>query len=203
MKKLFASVAALAVATPLVATAGDFNGFFAGAGVGVNGFNSAMTYSTGTKDDMGKTLFDGSLLAGYNKLFGQFLLGGEVSFGFSSGNPQTTNDGSTFKFTPGWYVRPAVRLGFLASPKTVAFVSLGATGKKFEAKITSAGLKKSQNVWGLSAGAGLETFISDKVSLRGEYIWTRYANKTFTLGNQSLKAKSTDNLFRLAVVYNF
>ncbi len=205
MKKLFASVAVLAVVAPLAASAADFNGFFAGVGLGVNGFNTSYTVEgTNAKGDMGKTLFDGSLLAGYNKLFGQFLVGGEVSLGLSAGRPEITNTtGSKFRYTPGWYVRPAVRLGFLAAPKTLAFVSLGATSKKFEAKIVNDNAKKSKNVWGFSAGAGLETFVSDKVSLRGEYIWTRYANTKFTLDGTGYKFKSTDNLFRLSVAYNF
>lgn len=219
MKKLFASVAAVAVALPLAASAGNFTGFYAGVGLGANAVNgtyqqtanSGAASGTSVKNDIGKTLFDGALFGGYGKMFGQFYVGGELALALSGGgiNGNISGGNLTYKVTPGWSVSPSVRLGFLAAPQTLAFVRLGATDKRFEVKADPIGTnttqtKKSQNVWGFTTGVGMETFISEKVSLRGEYIFTAYANKSYAIGTtDTAKLKARDNLFRLGVSYNF
>ena len=213
MKKFLASAAALIIATPAVVSAEGFNGFSAGATVGLNALQTQFSQSTtaglNLKTNSSKNVFNGGLVAAYGKVFGQMYVGAEFSFGLGSGDVKASeNSILNAKVKQQYSMRPAARIGFLAAPKTLLFASIGATGSKFKASsnqlnaLATTG-KFNKNLWGFSVGAGVQTFVAEKVSATFEYIYTSYSKKKFSAGTDTVKIQPRDNLFRVGVSYHF
>lgn len=140
MKKLLlASV--FAVVGAMNVHAADFGGAYVGGDIG---------YS---KADETKGV-DGGLNVGYGVEMGKWYIGGELGGGISSAD----GDGIEKKYTYGG----AARLGYKATDKVLAYGVLGLEGAEFD---TGAG---SERDWGYRYGVGVETFVKDNVTVRGQ-----------------------------------
>ena len=152
------------VLTPIAAPAAaaiDWTGFYAGGMVSSDsGPTTAHTISTGINynpDELDPATNYG-VFAGYNKQMGSFVLGGE------------------FAYSTGTYVGvayPATEFDYMADIKARAGFSLGrafvygVVGYSFSDFRTST---DEYSATGMSAGAGLDFMVTDRVFVGAEYL---------------------------------
>ena len=102
---------------------------------------------------------------------------------------------------------------FVVDKKALAFMRLGVSGGKLESSSDNV-IKNDSNlldnfVVGWRAGLGTEFYCSDSFSIRGEYIFTNYANHDLNFYNpstgltDSIGFKTRTNQFMLGFAYNF
>lgn len=225
MKKLLATAVIITIFSPFITSAKNFTGPYVGMGFGINSLRSeykqtsfdSTNYARST--NTGGTLFNGALFGGYGKTFGQFYVGGELVVALTSGNvPAGTIDSNTGISEPGkfqskWSINPLFRVGGLIAPKTLAYIKAGMANTGFE--ITSIGGTDSnnqyttykKNIWGFSTGAGLETLITEKISIRLDYTFNLYPKKTWPVGGGATpdtgKIMPRENIVRIGAAYNF
>lgn len=225
MKKYLVAGAALVASLSSSAFAANFTGPYAGLTLGANSLQSGYTQSSGDgngseRTRSASTLFNYGLFGGYGQTFGQFYVGGELLLATTSGQAKYAsgnNAGTAFALATvkeTYSVNPVVRLGALIAPKTLAFVKMGVAGSQFKASAIPLGAGRSattykKTLWGYSLGAGMETLVTDSISVRADYTFNLYPTKTFSVtgapGNapDTAKISPRDNVFRLGVAYNF
>ncbi len=148
------------------------NGNWAGGYVG-----GAATYNFGRFDKGGFSdkALGGQLYGGYNMQSGQMVYGGEADIGYSG------NDNASGGVTTEQGVNGSVRgrLGLDTGPALV-YGTAGVAAARLSAK--AGGATDTRNALGLTAGAGVETMVTDTISVRGEYRYTDYQDKNFNVG---------------------
>lgn len=157
MKKiLLASVfAVLGVSS---AHSADFGGAYVGGDVGYS--RSDITTDTAKG-------FVGGLNAGYGVELGQWYIGGEIGGGFSG----VKGDLATGELEKKNYYNGQARLGYKATDKILAYGVLGLEGAEFEAN------GASERDWGYKYGIGVETFVKDNVTVRGQVDYVDWQGK--------------------------
>ncbi len=225
MKKYLIAGAALVASLSSAVFADNFAGPYAGLTLGANSFSSG--YSQAAPAALGSlhsnssaTLFNYGLMTGYGHVFGQYYVGGEMNLSMNNGQtkssalePSGTAE-AYFSVKEGLSINPALRLGAFIAPKTLAYITLGLAGTQmkvsaipFGASSPTTNFKKT--LWGYSVGAGMETLVTDSISIRGSYTCNIYPTKTFTItgataatANQG-KISPRDNIFRVGAAYHF
>jgi opacity protein-like surface antigen len=91
--------------------------------------------------------------------------------------------------------------GIMLSSSTMLYGRVGIVRTHFETTVTN--IYGSENdtadVTGTQGGLGLQTSLSTKVELRGEYVYTKY--RSFT--TDGLESNPTANQFNIGLVYKF
>ena len=223
MKKYLIAGAALVASLSSSVFADNFNGPYAGLTFGANAFQSSYTQAApgvtgGASVTPSATLFNHGLFAGYGHTMGQFYVGGELLLANQTGEAKSSSIGGNNVATSyvtvkeRFSINPALRLGALIAPKTLAFLTIGTVGTQFEVNATPLAnttptTKYKKTLWGYSFGAGFETLVTDSMSIRGSYTHNIYPTKTFTITNPGAnnqgKISPRDNIFRLGAAYHF
>lgn len=163
MKKYLLASVALALSLG-VAHAGDskFDGAYGGV---------SASYGSGKNSDVDVVGFGGGAFGGYGKTFGNWYVGGELNADFS------TADGSEggVKLEKKYSYGVAARAGYLLNEKILGYGVLGWERGKFEGK--DAAGKVSDDLNGIRVGLGVETFVHNNVSLRGELNYVDWKDK--------------------------
>jgi outer membrane immunogenic protein len=181
--RIFKSVVlATAIAAPFAtaASAAPFDGPFVGAQVGWQSEKMRDTKSSlgiVPIDDM-KESVTGGVFAGYDRTFnGRFVVGAEAGLDFASDDQvQTTVAGSSFSTDPKYSFDLTARAGYLVNPQTLLYVRGGYTNARVRTTISNAaGIRSaSDNQDGWLAGAGVERQITQNVSARVEYRYSKF-----------------------------
>lgn len=161
MKKLIIALAATVLAASAAHADSAFDGFYAG----VNG--SYGKVDAGPSDD---TAFSGSAFAGYGVTFDKFYFGAEADAGLSGAE---IKDGGT-TFEQKWNYGATARVGYVVSPKVLAYGVAGWHRAELEAKN---GASEDASADGLSFGFGAETFVKKNVTARSELTYTDWNGK--------------------------
>lgn len=233
MKKIIIKSVLLSVLAANSAMAVN-NGFYAGLGLGVADIISDITFTDvdATSTDratvqLGSTGALGSLVLGYNFLFGeQFMLGLQLD-GQISGvkNEMTTYDSDIFgtssntitqKYKHGFGL--SVRPGSSFNDTTNGFLVLGYRNAKMDYTLNEIdsnfpplNLTSSQNIHGFEFGLGGEVCLNDQLGLRLEVTQTQYQSKDLVnvsgsgagAGGLSSKMKSNQALLSLIWYPNY
>ena len=175
-------IAALAAAIAVVgamAQAQDFDGFYIGGGLGWSktdvGADEPVAGAQEMPDPSG---FNGFTVAGYNKSYGNLIVGveGDLSFGEIDGTGPCSN--------PSWTCEAKIknsatlrgRVGTVAGGNFL-FASLGYSAAKVElATVNSSGTSfpDSHTLFGWTAGVGAERPLQHGWNMRGEILYTDY-----------------------------
>jgi len=207
---MFMPVCALATPAP----AYQWSGAYIGAQVGYGMSADDETYATGLYHYRYQAQGGSAgVFAGYNHILaGNWLAGVEVE---GNGNSFISHYYDSYYggnyYTQGWSLAARLRLGFLASPSTLFYGSIGvASGnldysKGYWAYYNSTGYSSpNATVTGVQFGAGVETFITPQVSVRAEGIFTHYGTEQITdLGNPYISSIALDTLVaRVGISYH-
>lgn len=185
----WACVAAVALA-PAAAWAGNgstpdpWSGFYAGVQAGAAKVDAREGYvaSPGaTSDEIGGEGSSAGLFAGYNFLLGgRWLAGAEVEADAASldGQLQNVGNGGPY-YSHDWFAAGRLRLGYLPSPGTLVYASVGVAAGHFDYSQGYWGLYAPPNnladtLAGLQLAAGIESFVAPGLGLRMETAYTQY-----------------------------
>lgn len=213
-----------------------FDGWFAGVGAGIEHLTSD-TYNTvagnegdehfafGFHNELGDTNPDVGILAGFGKVFqNTYYLGGEVFGRYSHATIDSINNTNiltlTSHLTTDYAYGGALRLGYQPSVKTLIYVLAGVESAKLDQHVSKVDDKGEGNAYDFTKqaiafmpGVGIETMLTDHVSLRGQYTYADYPsfsrdealifsdkNKG---GSVSDKVNTKRGLYELDLVYHW
>lgn len=182
--RIFNSVVlATAIAAPFAtaASAAPFDGPFVGAQVGWQ-----SEKMTDVKSSLGVVPLDekkesvtGGIFAGYDKTInGRFVVGAEAGLDFASDDEiQSSVAGTNYSIDPKYSFDLTARAGYLVTPQTLLYVRGGYTNARVRTTVTNAaGIRSaSDNQDGWLAGAGVERQITQNVSARFEYRYSKFS----------------------------
>jgi len=216
MKHISPIALALSVVTPSIALAADlptvyepemvlrgsiepetnsWQGFYIGGHFGYNWMNGQDDLD----DGIGTTSLSsviGGFHAGYNHMFGQFLLGVEAEGNLSDLNGQTAGG---LDASNNWMIAGRVRAGY-AFEHFLAYATAGVS--MADASLT--GTKKSSNTHtGLVVGGGLEAFVTQNISARLEYQHHWLNEQTYNTNNTDYKVDAELDIVRAGLSYHF
>jgi opacity protein-like surface antigen len=183
MKKI--ALALVATSTIISATHANIGtGLYLGAHLGYGSTTAKNTSVIGGTASQGSADVGGNaanigIHGGYGWVTGCLYLGGEVAYTFENtkiNNSLETTTGSGMQLKRNGYFRLAVRGGYLFTPNTMMYITLGGNWGKWKATdsfnfTTSNPASGSKNRFSFAPGVGLETAIHKNVYLRGEYVY--------------------------------
>lgn len=185
----------LAAAEPGVQADAKWSGFYAGVSAGAI-FSQTQLYSqhrfflSGSSPyshDINTANFLPGVQAGYNHQFQSGLvLGGEAEFSYPNNNGQFTekfqNQFDKFSYNNRLQGSLRTRLGFALDrflPYLAVGVSFADTKFQYTDEVNDRYVNENVQV-GWMLGGGLEYALIDKLSLRGEYLYTDYGRPSYT-----------------------
>lgn len=210
----------------------NFDGFYAGLGAGrARGTDKGIEYKDNGATFQGATqrtnpegnLF--SVFGGFNKVVEEnFLLGAEADYekrGYSHSSSQEVNNVSQESYPITTKVKSAkslrARFGYIFNQdKTLAYLTAGIArinisrvyGDTTNTLGNGTSLNTTTNHNGYVGGFGIEHFLTQKISLRAEYRYTRYmardvdSSAIYSAGTIE-KQRYRDQSIRLGIAYNF
>jgi outer membrane immunogenic protein len=166
-------------AVEAAAPVNDWTGFYLGA-LGGYGWGNADT-SVG---DINADGFDVGGYAGANWQWGNFVVGaeGDILVPFRDGS------GAGVSVDQGLNGSLRARAG-IALDRFLVYGTGGAALTDLE--LSGGGLSDDQTLWGWTAGAGVESMLTDNITARVEYRFTDYNDDNFTLGGGPVNSDFT------------
>ncbi len=150
-----------------------FSGLYFGGQVGYDSYKADYNVG-GISGDFGLDGIQGGIFAGYNFRMDNFVLGLEGQFGLSDADSTFSDGIDTITTRAKESYSLTARAGALITDSTLAYVHGGWVKTKF--KISDGFVSDSGRLDGWKLGVGLETLISETVSLRAEYAYSDYEN---------------------------
>lgn len=171
----------------LAVVSDTWTGFYAGAHAGVT-----------SADDFDNSSFSGGVQAGYLQQFDQFVVGGEVS--------GTLSDELRYELTPtagltqNWSLAAKGRAG-VALGNTLIYGTAGVSLAELEP--SGATTSGKDTYAGAVFGAGVEQNLGNNISVRAEYLQTRYFDVDSTVAGVGRTDDLTNHAITLGVNYRF
>lgn len=192
----------------------DFSGFYGGIQVGhevlTTDNSGARTRPTpafvldATRAGQG---FTGGLFVGYGATFGDFYLGGEIDVDYATTNWNIERDpnGRIYSVEKRGSVGGSLRAGYVLNDAVLMYFRGGVVGTRFENEYSDRGpaVTPSKTLAGLRLGGGIEFAATEDTRLRLDYTHTIYPDYTVSYGTGTDRFDSSENLFRMGVVFDF
>lgn len=191
----------------------NWGGLYAGiSGAAGIGGAKARVGSILTLDSLGSTGISGGVVVGYDyQVAPRWVIGAELggdlsSFDVSARLEPGYGDVASFKTSMPWALTAKARAGYLITPGTMLFASLGVTGGQFKIKadLNGYGIKESSSSYGamVGLGGGFETAMSKNVFLRMEYQHAMLpAIKLKSISSAPVKMEPTAGTARVSLIY--
>jgi len=195
-----------ATALPVAAQAqtnSQWEGFYAGLNAGglwSSTSASIVENNTGGGFNGTGSGFVGGAQAGYNYLLGPVVLGGEIDFQGST-FAQSVNGGSGFgpfsttERTP-WFSTMRARLGYPVG-SVMPYLTGGAVWGQ---RSIDGPISASANYWTWTAGGGIEGLVTERWSMKLEYLYMGTPSTSLLPGSNET---ANNNLIRVGVNYHF
>ena len=167
----------------------QFQGLYAGGSLGL-GFGEA-----GPNNSQG---FLAGAQLGFNFTADRLVLGVEADVMLTGINAKSY----TYTFNQKWIASGRLRLGYTLNNSLMIY---GTGGLALSAmQFNNIGLSESSGLTGWVAGAGAEMFVTQNISLRGEYLYYSLGQASFqNLRGGSIIATTNTNLLRVGANYKF
>lgn len=165
----------------------QFQGLYAGGNIGI-GFGEA-----GPNNTQG---FMAGVQAGFNFTADKLVLGVEADVMLTGINAKSY----TYTFTQKWLASGRLRLGYQLN-SIMLYGTGGIAGSTMN--FSNFGLSESTNLGGWVAGAGAEMFVTQNISVRGEYLYYALGQAQFMTLNGPILATTATNVVRAGVNYKF
>ena len=162
---------------------------------------SAVSPANGCRDDRDGTQY--AVRLGYDMQMGNVVVGlvGDI------GKSQISDSVSAFSTTPAsytmtrsvdWNAGLRLRAGYAAGGRTLIYATGGGAYAKVDHGFATSNtansfteVSENKNVWGWSAGGGIEQKIGSNFSLGVEYLYTRLNDKDYTVRAGALTSPAT------------
>jgi outer membrane immunogenic protein len=149
--------------------------------------------------DAGDVDFDGFDIGGYgggNWQWGNFVVGAEADLI----GPWRDGSEGGIKAEQGLNGSLRGRAG-IALDRFLLYGTAGLAGTALE--LSSAAGSDDNDLWGWTAGAGVEGLITDNITARIEYRFTDYSDENFNLGGANVNSDLQTNTIRGGVGFKF
>lgn len=151
--------------------------------------------------------FDGGFLYGSSWQFGKWVLGTDSAYSFGEGETglNVAASGASATAEIEWSSSSSLRAGYLVTPNTMIFGTLGVAFAKVEASGTLiAGGSDDDTAVGLAIGGGVETTLGNRWFARVEYLHTSYGEESFKeVGGGKFDIDLDTDVVRGAIGYRF
>jgi outer membrane immunogenic protein len=179
----------------------NWTGFFIGLQGGYGMANTTADISgAGKFRGLGSDGVFGGLIAGYDyQVAPRIVLGAEADVSASNIDSEISGVGADVKASNDWDWSVRGRAGYLITPGTMLFAAVGYDA----AHVKLSGIPNfswSSTLDGVQFGGGIETALTDHISLRAEYLHTLYGSKT-VFGPISIKPSA--GKARIGITYKF
>jgi outer membrane immunogenic protein len=215
MKSFFAIVAVAAVsASAAPAFAFDWNGFYAGVGVGYSAGHADGAYinpliPNGIDTDSDPAGWLAGAQVGYNAAMSGVVLGVEASLYAADITDTTPDDLAALDGRPGETIMTNVdftgslrgRVGFDAGD-FMPYLTAGVAFASVTVDATDGPITESATLWGWTAGAGLEGAVAENVTVGGQYLYTSFGDHTWSEG-ETWESSSSSASHTVSVGVNF
>lgn len=192
--------APVAPAPIVVAPAFTWTGFYGGIHGGYSRFSTGKTHQDFRK---GANDWAFGVQGGYNYQFGSWVVGAEADFDKHSGKLKLVGPGSQpLKVEQDYGATVRARLGY-AFDRILVYgtggLALGQTSIG-----TPASKSKSQWHAGFAVGAGVEYAMTDNVTVRGEYLYTKLGEVKYVMPDgRIVKEQQKGGEVRMGLNYKF
>ncbi|MCA0051284.1 outer membrane beta-barrel protein [Mesorhizobium sp. B283B1A] len=190
--------------------ASGFN--WSGAYIGIGGGFGASVHKVSVDpliefNGIGGNGVFGELTAGYDHMVSErFLLGGFIDANGGNIGPSISVPGGDIDLTASYGFDVGVRAGYLLNPSTLGYVLGGYSWQHFklDGSGSAEGLNFAENRSGYVLGVGLETVLRGNWTLKTEYRYADYGDKSILdLGGASLNMEPSTHTFHIAANYRF
>lgn len=182
------------------ATRFDWSGAYAGGNLGWvwGGFD---TVTPTDKFGSATNGVSGGVHGGYNfAITPNVITGVELDFQMTDLYAKKTRSGATLKSSSAWNSSARARLGYAMD----RFLVYGTGGLAIaDVHLSANGTSKSKTAVGWTAGAGVESAVTNNVTARIEYLYQDYGTQKFTLGGSQYRADLDDSTVRFGLSYKF
>lgn len=146
----------------------------------------------------------GGGLLGWNRQVGNYVLGVEADIVGADVNDTQAFGVNSVAASMDWLLGVRGRIGVLVTPQTMVFGTIGAGFAEFDLPVAGAGGGSgSETFSGLQLGAGMETALNDRWSVRFDYLWTDLGSETVSYAGQSVTYDPDVHQVRGALVFRF
>ncbi|HRK23853.1 MAG TPA: outer membrane beta-barrel protein [Beijerinckiaceae bacterium] len=188
----------------------NWTGLYAGlsGGAGIGGAKLKLG-NMASVDGFGSVGLAGGVVLGYDyQIAPRWVIGAEFGGDLSSYDVSARETGANAgaKISMPWAITARARAGYLISPGTMLFASLGVTGGQFRVKADNAGfgIRESSSSYGamVGIGGGFQTAMSKNVFLRMEYQHSMLpAIKVKSIGSVPVSFEPTAGAARISLIY--
>lgn len=200
------------VATP----AYDPGGFYAGAQGGITSLFSEVSGPRGTDEDPSFLSADFSdeglnlgAFGGYGQTFDRIYLGveGDLEIGVARPDHDRGDERRNSSVDKRWSAGLNARVGYKLGPAGMVYLRGGPVISGFETDYEQdeTSVSRSEGELGWRIGAGLETPLNDKLTLRVDYSYTDYEDYDVAYGDAGGvdTFDNSESLFRVGVAWRF
>lgn len=202
-------VAPVAAPTTIPAYAFNWSGFYVGANAGGRWLqDKGSTIGGGETYRNNSSSFVGGLQGGYNWQTGNVVLGAETDFDYGNNSKTSALAAGTVRTKMDWSGSVRGRLGY-AIDRTLIYGTGGLSWANFNMRgVDNAGAtaSTSRSRAGWTVGAGLEYAFTDKISVRGEYLYSDFGSTNVSYTGTAIpshRESLTSHLARVGVNYKF
>ncbi|ODA95087.1 hypothetical protein BFX40_20915 [Mesorhizobium sp. SEMIA 3007] len=196
------------VVQPVEASGFNWSGAYVGIGGGFGA--SVHKFSVAPIVDFngigGNGVF-GELTAGYDYMVNErFLLGGFIDANIGNIGPSISIPDADIDLTNAYGFDVALRAGYLLNPSTLGYVLGGYSWQHFklDGSGDADGLEFTENRGGYVLGVGMETVLSGNWTLKTEYRYANYGDKSvIDFGGGALNVEPSTHTFHIAANYRF
>lgn len=192
MAVLLGSAATFAIVGSVRAANDDTN-FYVGAQLGHSTVDYDLNYPAGGSSIDGDGV-EGGLVLGISRRIKSFRIGAELEANLSSVETVIEEGGVTDKTELSHTYGVSLLGGISLTQSTMLYARVGGVKSEFK---SAKGQKESKG--GVRGGVGLQTDLTEKISMRGEYVHTNYSSINDGIGS----VDPSTNIFRMALIYNF
>jgi outer membrane immunogenic protein len=185
----------------------NWSGIYIGVGGGAGGLvhEVGIPLVDASFNGIGAEGAFGEFTVGYDHLLNERMLLGVYGTARLSGikSELSALGGVTGDITADYGFDLIARAGYLATPETLVYVLGGYSYQHFELS-SNLGVSTDWESNGFTAGFGLETALSDRLSLKGEYRYSQYgAFDLLSLGPVSIESEPSSHTFHVGLNYRF
>ncbi|MBS7704404.1 outer membrane protein [Chelatococcus asaccharovorans] len=194
------SRASAPVAPIVVAPVFTWTGFYGGIHGGYSRFSTGKSYKDIKK---GANDWAAGAQGGYNYQFGSWVVGAEADFDKHFGKLKASGrSGQSLKIEQGYGATVRARLGY-AFDRVLVY---GTGGLALSQMSIGTPSSKTKSHWhpGFAVGAGVEYAVTDNVSVRGEYLYTKVSQAKYVMPDGGVvKEQHKGGEARLGLNYKF
>lgn len=198
--------AAILMSAAAPASAGEF---YLGGEMGWTDVNFETTTTSFEESGLGASGFSGSALAGYQVAIPSGILGFEVNVGDSSAEYEATSDTYQETITRDVSYGISAMLGTNLSDNTHLYGRLGyqATSMELTARQAGTGVveefSKDKTYTGARVGAGIQTAVTDDLSVRLEWTRTIYSEETLAYNGSEVDVQPGESRVAIGILGRF